>query len=123
MTGGRWKDVPLGDLVDIYDGPHATPSKTRSGPVFLGISNLASGRLDLTQAEHLSEADYRRWTRRVTPAPNDIVFSYEKSARPVPAAKRWASRTTNSHSTTHWESTIAPCRSWVTTNCATSPGN
>ena len=77
QDGGRWKDVPLGDLVDIYDGPHATPSKTRSGPVFLGISNLASGRLDLTQAEHLSEADYRRWTRRVTPAPNDIVFSYE----------------------------------------------
>ena len=77
QDGGRWKDVPLGDLVDIYDGPHATPSKTRSGPVFLGISNLASGRLDLTQTEHLSEADYRRWTRRVTPAPNDIVFSYE----------------------------------------------
>ena len=77
QDSGQWKDVPLGDLVDIYDGPHATPSKTRSGPVFLGISNLASGRLDLTQTEHLSEADYRRWTRRVTPAPNDIVFSYE----------------------------------------------
>ena len=77
QDGGQWKDVPLGDLVDIYDGPHATPRKTRSGPVFLGISNLASGRLDLTQTEYLSEADYRRWTRRVTPAPNDIVFSYE----------------------------------------------
>ena len=73
----EWKDVPLGDLVDIYDGPHATPRKTRSGPVFLGISNLQSGRLDLTQTEHLSETDYQRWTRRVTPAPNDIVFSYE----------------------------------------------
>ena len=73
----EWKDVPLGDLVDIYDGPHATPRKTRSGPVFLGISNLQSGRLDLTQTEHLSETDYHRWTRRVTPAPNDIVFSYE----------------------------------------------
>ena len=77
QDGGRWKDVPLGNLVDIYDGPHATPRKTPTGPVFLGISNLASGRLDLKQTDHLSETDYLRWTRRVTPTPNDIVFSYE----------------------------------------------
>ena len=73
----RWKKVPLGNLVEIYDGPHATPKKTPNGPVFLGISNLASGRLDLKQTERLSEVDYLRWTRRVTPTPNDIVFSYE----------------------------------------------
>ena len=73
----RWKEVPLGNLVDIYDGPHATPKKTPRGPVFLGISNLASGRLDITQTQHLSEPDYLSWTRRVTPKPNDIVFSYE----------------------------------------------
>ena len=73
----RWKEVPLGKLVDIFDGPHATPRKTPTGPVFLGISNLASGRLDLEQREHLSEDDYVRWTRRVKPRPNDIVFSYE----------------------------------------------
>ena len=72
-----WEKVPLGNLVDIYDGPHATPKKTSEGPIFLGISNLASGRLDLQQTEHLSENDYPRWTRRVTPTPNDIVFSYE----------------------------------------------
>ena len=72
-----WEEVLLGNLVDIYDGPHATPKKTPEGPVFLGISNLASGRLNLQQTEHLSENDYLRWTRRVTPMPNDIVFSYE----------------------------------------------
>ncbi len=74
---GKWKDVPLDNLADIYDGPPATPGKTRRCPVILGISNLASVRLDLTQAEHLPEADYGRWMRRVMPAPNDIVFSYE----------------------------------------------
>ena len=72
-----WEIVPLGNLVDIFDGPHATPKKTPKGPVFLGISNLAFGRLDLKQTEHLSYEDYVRWTRRVTPRPNDIVFSYE----------------------------------------------
>ena len=74
---GGWKQVPLGTLVEIFDGPHATPKKTPEGPIFLGISNLASGRLDLTVTEHLSEIDYSRWTRRVTPRLNDVVFSYE----------------------------------------------
>ena len=76
-TDEEWKCVALGNLAEIFDGPHATPTKTLTGPLFLGISNLASGRLDLTAAEHLSEDDYRRWTRRVTPTTNDVVFSYE----------------------------------------------
>ena len=77
VTGGEWQEVALGDLVEIYDGPHATPKKADAGPIFLGISNLASGRLDLEKTEHLSEEDYMRWTHRVTPRPGDVVFSYE----------------------------------------------
>ena len=73
----EWKCVALGSLAEIFDGPHATPTKTPTGPLFLGISNLASGRLDLSATEHLSEDDYLRWTRRVTPTRNDVVFSYE----------------------------------------------
>ena len=76
-AGDEWQEVVLGDLVEIYDGPHATPKKTDEGPIFLGISNLASGRLDLEKTEHLSEEDYLRWTHRVTPRPGDVVFSYE----------------------------------------------
>ena len=74
---GEWREVTLGDLVEIFDGPHATPNKTESGPIFLGISNLAQGRLDLSSAEHLSDEDYKRWTRRITPKAGDVVFSYE----------------------------------------------
>ncbi|MFD6812214.1 restriction endonuclease subunit S, partial [Streptomyces anthocyanicus] len=33
--------------------------------------------LDLEQSAHLSEADYERWTRRVTPQEGDLLFSYE----------------------------------------------
>ncbi len=76
-TAGKRQEVALGELVEIYDGPHATPKKTDAGPIFLGISNLASGRLDLGKTEHLSEEDYKRWTQRVTPEPGDTVFSYE----------------------------------------------
>ena len=62
----------------IYDGPHATPPEVDSGPIFLGIKNVtAQGRFDLSEIRHVSEEHYPRWTRRVTPQANDIVFSYE----------------------------------------------
>jgi type I restriction enzyme, S subunit len=74
----EWITVPIGEVCKgIYDGPHATPNKTDSGPIFLGISNLQNGRIDLSDVEYLSEEDFAKWTRRVTPQPNDIVFSYE----------------------------------------------
>jgi type I restriction enzyme S subunit len=77
LSSDEWIEVTLGDLAEIFDGPHATPSKSEAGPVFLGISNLVNGRLDLTTVEHLSEEDYGRWTRRVEPRAGDVVFSYE----------------------------------------------
>src|SRR5439155_24512189 len=77
MNNGHWRTIPIGSVARVFDGPHATPKKTTSGPVFLGIWNLASGRLDLSEVEHLSEADYATWTRRIAPRAGDIVFSYE----------------------------------------------
>ncbi len=78
MGTDGWRTVPIKELCDgIYDGPHATPKKTSAGPVFLGISNLSAGRIDLNGVEHLSEDDFPRWTRRVTPQTGDLVFSYE----------------------------------------------
>lgn len=73
----EWRSVAIGDVAELFDGPHATPSKTSYGPIFLGISSLMNGRLDLVNTEHLSEGDYARWTRRVEPKVGDIVFSYE----------------------------------------------
>lgn len=72
-----WTTRPLGELAEIFDGPHATPKKTEDGPVFLGISSLDNGRLDLSDVAHISEDDFKKWTRRITPRPDDVVFSYE----------------------------------------------
>ena len=76
-AAGEWRERLLGEMAEIFDGPHATPTKTDDGPVFLGISNLARGRLAMAETAHLSEEDYVRWTRRVEPRAGDIVFSYE----------------------------------------------
>lgn len=72
-----WPRVRIGDVAQVYDGPHATPTKTATGPIFLGISALNRGRLDLANTEHLSEEDFSKWTRRVVPSASDVVFSYE----------------------------------------------
>ena len=68
------KDYCLG----IYDGPHATPKEAGDGPVFLGIKNITDdGVLDLSEIRHVSEEEYPRWIRRVTPQAGDVVFTYE----------------------------------------------
>jgi type I restriction enzyme, S subunit len=72
-----WRLSSIGEICEVFDGPHATPKKTSSGPVFLGISSLENGRINLSESEHLSEDDFRKWTRRVTPRAGDVVFSYE----------------------------------------------
>jgi type I restriction enzyme S subunit len=71
--------VPVKNFVlGIYDGPHATPYEVDEGPVFLGIKNVTpEGRLDLSEIRHVSEQEYLKWTKRVTPQKNDVVFSYE----------------------------------------------
>ncbi|GIH69235.1 restriction endonuclease subunit S [Sphaerimonospora thailandensis] len=69
--------LTIGEAADVFDGPHATPTKTEDGPWFLSISSLENGLLKLTESAHLSEDDFVKWTRRVTPAAGDVLFSYE----------------------------------------------
>lgn len=75
MSANNW--TTIGDIADVYDGPHATPEKIENGPIFLGITSLNKGSLDLEASAHISEEDFVKWTRRVTPQADDVVFSYE----------------------------------------------
>lgn len=65
-------------MAKVYDGPHATPKKTTDGPVYLGIDAISNdGHLIPESYAHLSEEDFPKWTKRVEPQEDDIVFSYE----------------------------------------------
>ncbi len=77
MIPEGWRNISIGDICAIFDGPHATPKKIYDGPVFLGVQNLNAGRLDLADVAHVSEENFIQWTRRVTPLAGDLVFSYE----------------------------------------------
>lgn len=74
---GGWGLKRISEVADVYDGPHATPRKTEAGPWFLSISSLRNGRVFLAESAHLSDEDFARWTRRVTPRAGDLLFSYE----------------------------------------------
>lgn len=74
----KWEKASIKDIcLGIYDGPHATPPLSDTGGIFLGIPNFVNGRLDMNNVRYISEKDLPKWTKRVTPKENDIVFSYE----------------------------------------------
>ena len=56
MTANGWITVPIKELYDgLYDGPHATPKPSDSGPVFLGIKNVTDdGCLEQIRVEFLA---------------------------------------------------------------------
>lgn len=72
-------ELKISDISEgLFDGPHATPAPSDTGPVFLGIQNIKQrGGLELSQIRHINEKDWDKWTKRVTPKENDIVFTYE----------------------------------------------
>ena len=75
----KWETAPISEVCrGIFDGPHATPAVSENGAIFLGISNItADGHLNLDTSRYISEEDFPKWTKRVTPQAGDIVFSYE----------------------------------------------
>lgn len=76
-AASEWPSPEIASIGEVFDGPHATPKTVDEGPLFLGISSLVDGRIELTKTRHVTEEDFEKWTRRVTPRSGDVVFSYE----------------------------------------------
>ncbi|MEL6051542.1 restriction endonuclease subunit S [Corynebacterium rouxii] len=69
--------MKIRDIGIVFDGPHATPKRVDSGKYFLNISSLENGRLKLENSDHVVDEDFVRWTKRVQPRKDDLLFSYE----------------------------------------------
>ena len=67
-----WQIKKLSEVSDVFDGPHATPKTVDSGPIFLGIGALQDGVINLGETRHVTEEDFKQWTRRVRPQPDDV---------------------------------------------------
>jgi type I restriction enzyme S subunit len=55
-----WERVPIKSVyLGLYDGPHATPKPSKTGPVFLGIKNLTEdGHFNFSEVRHIAEEDF-----------------------------------------------------------------
>ena len=74
----EWKQCTVGDVCEVFDGPHATPPQSNDGPIYLGIPSIRSdGSIDYENSKRISYENYPKWTKRVPPQENDVVFSYE----------------------------------------------
>jgi len=70
--------IRIGDVAQIIDGAHATPKKTKSGKVYLGIRAISSdGKIAPENFDYLSDEDFTKWSKRTSLQKDDVVFSYE----------------------------------------------
>lgn len=91
--GSSWPLVPLGEISDLFDGPHQTAPQAPGGPVvYLNVGDIRHGRIQLALSGRVSEETARFWSRRVIPQPGDVVFGYEATvgqAAVLPDSYRW----------------------------------
>lgn len=74
----EWPLVPIGELCELFDGPHQTAPLTDDGPVvYLNVGDIRGGRVELKLSGRVSEKTANEWSRRVEPRLGDVVFGYE----------------------------------------------
>ena len=75
MSQHNWKKIPIKEVYSgFWDGPHATPKETDSGPVYLGIKNITEdGHLDFSDIRHIAEEDFPKWINELN---QNLVILY-----------------------------------------------
>ena len=72
---GEWEEVKLGDVSDVRDGTHDSPSFIDSGyPLITSKNLLPSGKLDLNNVKFISKEDYEQINKRSNVNVGDILF-------------------------------------------------
>ena len=75
---GTWRMASVANLcAAIVDCPHSTPKWTSQGEICLRTTNFLPGCLDLSVVRYVSAATFQERSRRLQPAPGDIVYSRE----------------------------------------------
>lgn len=75
-TKSSW--IPLSQLCEaIVDCEHKTAPIQDSGIPSIRTTNIKNGRLDLENANRVSEETYKLWTARLEPQPNDLILARE----------------------------------------------
>ncbi len=70
-----WEVKRLGEVCDVRDGTHESPSYYDFGYPFITSKNLINGVIDFTDIQYISKNDYDKINERSKVDKNDILFS------------------------------------------------
>jgi type I restriction enzyme S subunit len=71
-----WEVVDMDSVATkVTDGEHATPKRSDSGYLLLSARNIRNRTLDLSNVDHVEQAEFDRIYRRCNPAQGDILIS------------------------------------------------
>jgi type I restriction enzyme S subunit len=73
--GPGWAHVRLGDIAELIDCLHKTPSYVDAGFPMVRVTDIKPGILNLSNARKVNEETFKEFSRRHTPELGDIVFS------------------------------------------------
>jgi type I restriction enzyme S subunit len=72
----NWPALSLREAgVELIDCDHRTPPPSETGYPYVAIPQLRGGRIDLSGARRITPENFVDWTRKVKPAPQDVVLS------------------------------------------------
>lgn len=72
----NWKWVRLDDICkSIMDGDHQPPPQVKSGVPFLVISNISSGKIDLTETRHVPQEYFDALSEERIACKGDVLFT------------------------------------------------
>lgn len=76
QKGDGWIEKQLGDIAELIDSLHKTPSYIDEGGFpMVRVTDIKDGVLNLTNARRVDEATFVEFSKRHTPKLGDIVFS------------------------------------------------
>jgi type I restriction enzyme S subunit len=75
QRGPGWVEKPLGEVADLLDCLHKTPTYAETGFPMVRVTDIKPGFLDLSKTRKVDEQTFIAFSKGRTPRAGDIVFS------------------------------------------------
>jgi type I restriction enzyme S subunit len=75
QRGSGWVEKPLGEVADLLDCLHKTPTYAETGYPMVRVTDIKPGLLDLSKTRKVDEQTFIAFSKGRTPRAGDIVFS------------------------------------------------
>lgn len=71
----NWEEKTFGEVYDVRDGTHDSPTYQKEGYALITSKNLKDGKLDYQKIKYISEKDYKKINDRSKVHKGDILFA------------------------------------------------